>query len=80
MSQDRQMLEQMSQDGRGWVRERAEIAIVLMDQLDSGGLDPSEYQELMLDLVRSDRLDAEADDLETKTMLVTAIYGVAQIV
>ena len=80
MSQDRQLLEQMAQDGRGWVRERAEMAIILYDQYESGGLDESEYQELMMDLVRSDRLDAEADDLDTKTMLVTAIYGVAQVI
>jgi hypothetical protein len=80
MSQDRQLLEQMAQDGRGWVRERAEMAIILYDQFESGGLDESEYQELMMDLVRSDRLDAEADDLDTKTMLVTAIYGVAQVI
>ena len=80
MSQDRQLLEQMAQDGRGWVRERAEMAIILMDQYHSGGLDASEYQELMMDLVRSDRLDAEADDLDTKTMLVTAVYGVAQVI
>jgi hypothetical protein len=80
MSQDRQLLEQMAQDGRGWVRERAEMAIILHDQYHSGGLDISEYQELMMDLVRSDRLDAEADDLETKTMLVTAVYGVAQVI
>jgi hypothetical protein len=33
----------------------------------------------MRDLVRMDRLDAEADDLELKTALVTAVYAVAQI-
>jgi hypothetical protein len=33
----------------------------------------------MADLVRMDKLDEEADDLETKTMLVTAIYAVAQL-
>jgi hypothetical protein len=56
------------------------MAIILHDQFESGGLDESEYQELMMDLVRSDRLDEEADDLDTKTMLVTAVYGVAQII
>lgn len=80
MSQDRELLEQMAQDGRGWVAERAKMAIILHDQFESGGLDESEYQELMMDLVRSDRLDEEADDLDTKTMLVTAVYGVAQII
>lgn len=80
MSQDRELLEQLANDNRGWVSERAKMAIILHDQFESGGLDESEYQELMMDLVRSDRLDEEADDLDTKTMLVTAVYGVAQVI
>jgi hypothetical protein len=44
-----------------------------------GDLSASEYQELMRDLVRMDRLDEEASDIELKTMLVMAVYGVAQL-
>jgi hypothetical protein len=33
----------------------------------------------MRDLVRMDRLDSEADDIELKTALVTAVYAVAQL-
>jgi hypothetical protein len=53
---------------------------MITEQYQGGGLDTGEYQELMRDLVRMDRLDAEADDLELKTALVTAVYAVAQIV
>jgi hypothetical protein len=53
---------------------------MITEQFQGGGLDAGEYQELMRDLVRMDRLDAEADDLELKTALVTAVYAVAQIV
>jgi hypothetical protein len=35
---------------------------------------------MMQDLVRMDQLDAEADDIELKTMLVSAVYAVAQVV
>jgi hypothetical protein len=56
------------------------MALAIFEQYQGGGLDSSEYTELMLDLVRSDRLDAEADDLDTKTLLVTAVYGVAQVI
>lgn len=80
MTQDQQILVEMAQDSRPWVAERAQMALMLAEQFAGGGLDESEYQELMMDLVRSDRLDAEADDLETKTMLVTAVYGVAQVI
>lgn len=80
MSENVQLLQQMAQDGRGWVAERAQMALALMEQYQGGGLSADEYQELVQDLVRMDRLDAEADDLDTKTMLVTAVYGVAQLV
>ena len=65
--------------GRPWAAERANFAVMITEQYQGGGLDASEYQELMRDLVRMDRLDAEADDLELKTALVTAVYAVAQI-
>ena len=64
---------------RGWAAQRAEMAVAITEQFQGGGLDAGEYQELMADLVRTDRLDAEADDLELKTALVTAIYAVAQL-
>ena len=65
--------------GRPWAAERAQMALMIAEQYQGGGLDQSEYQELMLDLVRSDRLDSEADDMELKTALVTAVYLVAQV-
>lgn len=80
MQQDQQLLEQMCHDSRPWVSERASIALTMIQQYQSGELLESEYQELMMDLVRSDRLDQEADDLETKTLLVTAVYACAQII
>lgn len=64
----------------GWAARRATIALDITRQYEAGELDESEYKELMRDLVNMDQLDEEADDLETKTMLVTAVYGVAQIV
>ena len=62
-----------------WARDRAAMALAIAEQYQGGGLDTSEYQELMADLVRMDRLDAEADNLELKTALVTAVYAVAQL-
>lgn len=80
MSQDVEMLEQMCSDPRPWVAERANIALSTMQLFQNGEISEPEYQELMMDLVRADRLDEEADDLETKTLLVTAVYACAQII
>ena len=65
--------------GRSWAAERASFAVMITEQFQGGGLDESEYKELMRDLVRTDRLDQEADDLELKTALFTAVYAVAQL-
>jgi len=76
------MLDQLraiAECGRPWAAERASFAVMITEQYQGGGLDESEYKELMRDLVRTDRLDQEADDLELKTALVTAVYAVAQL-
>jgi hypothetical protein len=59
---------------------RAQMALQIAEAYSRQELSESEYKELMMDLVRSDRLDSECSDLETKTMLVTAVYAVAQVV
>ena len=80
MTQEQEQLQILAQHGPKWAAERAQMALAIMEQYQGGGLDASEYMELMQDLVRSDRLDAEADSLETKAMLVTAVYGAAQLI
>jgi len=62
------------------VSSRAQMAMQIAEAYSRREIGESEYKELMMDLVRSDRLDAECSDLETKTMLVTAVYAVAQVV
>jgi hypothetical protein len=41
--------------------------------LSEGAVTESEYQELMADLIRSDKLNEEADDLDVKNLLVSCI-------
>jgi len=68
-----------SRTDQSWAAERAAFAIQLNDQFLNGSISESEYKELMADLVRADKLDAEASDIELKTLLVTAVYGLAQL-
>lgn len=74
-----EQLQQIAASDKPWAAERAQMALMITEQFQGGGLDRSEYEELMRDLVRMDRLDSEADDLAMKTMLVTAVYAVAQV-
>ena len=64
---------------KSWAAGRAAMAIAITEQFQGGGIDRSEYEEMMRDMTRMDSLDAEADDLELKTMLVTAVWAVAQV-
>ena len=68
-----QQLHEIAATGPGWARERAEMALAIMQQYEGGGLDLDEYQELMRDLVRSDTLNAQADDQELKNLLVSCV-------
>lgn len=65
---------------RPWAAERAAMALAIAEQYQGGGLDASEYQELMLDLARLDNIQLQAEDIELKTALVSAIYAVTQVV
>ncbi len=73
-------LYQLAQSDKPWVAQRAQLALQLQEQYARGELANDEYKELLEDLVRTDVLDSEADDMHTKTMLVYAIYGLAQVV
>jgi polyhydroxyalkanoate synthesis regulator phasin len=66
--------------GRGWAAERAQVALQIAEALQQGQINPSEAKELLEDLVRTDKLDAEADDIALKTMLVTGIYAIIQVI
>ena len=76
----REQLERLVHTDKPWCQQRAVMALEMLNQYEQGQLSQSEFAELMQDLVRSDRLDAEADDLELKTHLVMAVYGAAQLV
>ena len=49
------------------------MALAVMSQYEGGGLSLEEYQELMTDLVRSDQLNAQADDQDVKNLLVSCV-------
>jgi len=75
-----EQLKQLAAHGAPWAATRAQMAMEIVQLREQGELGQSEAQELLLDLVRTDRLDAEATDLETKTMLVQAVYMATKLV
>jgi hypothetical protein len=72
-------LQWLSQQEDPAVSNRAQQALHLTDLLNRGEISPDEYQELCRDLSRMDQLDRECSSIEMKTLLVTAIWAVAQL-
>lgn len=61
------------------IAQRAQQVLELTAAVNSGEITADEYQELCRDLARQDQLDRECSNIELKTLLVTAIFAVAQL-
>ena len=59
--------------GHGWAEERAQMAMDIVEQRNSGAITPSEAAELLEDLIATDKLEAVADNIQIKAALVSAI-------
>ena len=68
-----EQLEFLSTCGRPWAEQRAQMALEITQALQQGAISQSEYQALMADLIQSDKLNAEADDMDLKNLLVSCI-------
>ena len=69
----KQELEWLSTCGRPWAEQRAQFALEITEALYKTEISESEYQALMADLINSDKLNAEADDMDIKNMLVSCV-------
>ena len=63
----------LSSCGRPWAEQRAQMALEITGALQRKEISESEYQALMADLIQSDKLNAEADDMDVKNLLVSCI-------
>ena len=69
----REQLEFLSTCGRPWAEQRAQMALEITGAMERSEISQSEYQSLMQDLIASDKLNAEADDMDVKNLLVSCI-------
>jgi hypothetical protein len=69
----REQLQAIIATGKPWAVERATMALAMTEALERGELGQAEYQELMQDLIRSDVLNAQADDQDLKNLLVSCV-------
>lgn len=65
--------------GHGWAEERARIALDLLAQYDRSEISRDEYVALLQDLINTDELDQEANDVVVKGALVTGVMGLISI-
>lgn len=66
-------LKELANNDHSWAAERAQMALDIQAQRNSGALSPDEAKELMEDLIATDKLNDVADDMAVKAALITAI-------
>ena len=74
-----EQLQALLASDKPWAQERAQLAIDLLTQFQTGEISGDEYKELLEDIIRTDVLDSEADDLETKTALVEGVNAIMML-
>ena len=74
-----EQLQALLASDKPWAQERAQLAIDLLTQFQTGEISGDEYKELLEDIIRTDVLDSEADDLETKTALVEGVNAIIML-
>lgn len=72
-------LQELAGCGSPWAEKRAKMALDIRAQRNSGALTPDEASELMSDLIATDKLNEEADDMAVKAALITAISIAAKL-
>ena len=72
-----QALQELASGGNSPAAQRAQYALQLVAAHQAGQVSTDEYRAILEDLVRTDALEAEADSLESKQMLV---FGVTQLI
>lgn len=77
-SEDIAQLMLLMEHENSWVSRCAQVALDLSEQHLQGSITDEELAELCLDLVKA--ADEHVDDLDTKAALVTAVYGMAEII
>ena len=66
-------LETLLGSGKPWAVKRASILKESIEAYKSGDMSQDEYKEIIGDLVATDKLNAEADDINLKSMIITAV-------
>jgi polyhydroxyalkanoate synthesis regulator phasin len=74
-----EQLQQIAACDQPWAAARAQYALQIINAVNAGEMSPDEGRELMKDLVSTDKLNAESDDMQLKAALVSAVYLAANI-
>lgn len=66
--------------GAPWAEQRATIALSIVESRQAGDISESEAKELLEDLIRTDALNEEADDINVKSALIAAVSGAISVI
>jgi len=63
-----------------WAAKRAQLAIKITEEYNSGQMSVEEYKELLNDLKNTDKLNLQAEELEIKIKLESAINTILKFI
>ena len=66
--------------GAPWAEQRTTIALSIVESRQAGDISESEAKELLEDLIRTDALNEEADDINVKSALIAAVSGAISVI
>jgi len=66
--------------GAPWAEERARIALELQEKFSQGKISADERNELLQDLINTDQLNHEADNINIKSALIAGVSAIMSIV
>lgn len=75
-----QTLEELQHSEHSWCSRRAAMGIAVQEQYEGGGLEDTEFAEIMLRILDEAKLDTEATDLDTKADLILAFNEAAGLI
>ena len=70
-------LNQVVGSGQQWAAARAQYAMQVRQALEQVQIQPGEAKEILLDLINTEKLNAESNDMQLRSALV---FGVMEIV
>tara|TARA_R110000796_G_scaffold40802_1_gene100984 strand:- start:447 stop:674 length:228 start_codon:yes stop_codon:yes gene_type:complete len=68
----------INQSTDAWIRERAKLALELQSMFECGDITQADYKELIEDIIRTEAIAEQGDDVELKSNFIKALSVISK--